>query len=224
MRLTDHELLPVLRIEYVRGPATAILVTVGGKGYVVTAGHVVEGLQPGDNIRFRVDESWSALPIESVRFGVRDDIAILTSPLLGPNSGLPEERINGFITVGSTASYCGFPLGIEGVRPEGHRWPIPMVKAAIYSGSTNLEGPMVHLFDTVNNKGFSGGPIYVNDGTAIPKLCAIVSGYKFDRPIPLMRRDEQGGFVEDPVHFVQPNSGFMLAVPILRALELIQEG
>lgn len=224
MRLFGRELLPVLRVNCGPGPGTAILVTIGGKSYVITARHVARGVQPGSNIQYRVDEGWSEMPIDSVRLGAADDIAVLTSPALRPDNGLPEDRIDGQFEVGSSAAYCGFPIGLEGMRPDGHRWPIPIVKAGIFSGSTNAGGPMVHLFDTVNNKGFSGGPIYVDDGTGAAKLGAIVSGYKYDRPIPLMKRDERGGLVEDPDHCVQPNSGFMVAVPIQRALDLIREG
>lgn len=55
------------------------------------------------------------------------------------------------------------------------------------------------------------------------KLAAIVSGYHFDRHLDVMRRAEGGVFEPVPDFAVQPNSGFMKAVPIPRALELVAE-
>lgn len=222
MRLTGRYLEPTLRIRYAHGPATGILIRVAGKTYVVTAAHVVAGMQDGENIEFRIDDGWGVLPVQRARFSPDNDLVVLGPLKVDGELGLSEEYISSEMVVGSAAAYCGFPLDLEGTPPPGHRWPIPIVKSAVYSGQVRQGTAIIQLFDTVNNQGFSGGPVFVNDGTASPKLSAIVSAYRFDRPIPVMRRDENGDFVEDPDHFVRPNSGFMMAVSIGRALDLVR--
>lgn len=101
---------------------------------------------------------------------------------------------------------------------------MPIVKGGIYSGSVKFqEEIMTHLFDTVNNKGFSGGPVFAEGADRVPKLAAIVFGYWYDRDLNIHRIGADGSKtpLEDLV--VRPNSGFMRAVPISRALELIEE-
>ncbi|MBU4434670.1 MAG: serine protease [Alphaproteobacteria bacterium] len=222
MLLQDRYLTRTLRIRYAHGPGSAIMICVRGRGYLVTARHVVEGIQAGENIEFRVDDVWMPIPIRQAKLSELDDIAILISDNVN-EQGLDEALISGLLTVGQPVAYCGFPLGLEGVAPAGHRWPIPLVKAATYSGSILQNGRMVHLFDTLNNKGFSGGPIFAQDPAGMVKLAAIVSGYHFDRHLDVMRRAEGGVFEPVPDFAVQPNSGFMKAVPIPRALELVAE-
>ncbi|MDP2261228.1 MAG: hypothetical protein Q8J89_16090 [Caulobacter sp.] len=222
MLLQNRYLTRTLRIRHAHGPASAIMICLNGVGYLVTARHAVAGIQADENIQFRVDDGWDTISVGRLKLADHDDIAVLTSPQLG-NLGLEQEFISPDIFVGQAVAYCGFPLGLEGSGPPDHRWPIPLVKSAIYSGSIHRDGQVIFLFDTLNNKGFSGGPIFAADNAGTPKLVAIVSGYHFDRPVPVMRPTERGDLESIPDLVVQPNSGFMKGVPIARALELIAE-
>ena len=219
MLLTFEYLTRTLRIRHVGGPGAAVLVTVRDQTYLITARHVVETVQAGENLLVRRRGEWHQVRVERLRVAEADDIAVLVLPGLG-GPGLRENLMDGRVYVGQAAAYGGYPLGLEGLAPDEHDWPIPLVKSAIYSGAVRLNGTMVFLFDTVNNNGFSGGPVWVEVGGVVT-LAAIVSGYHYDRAIPVMRPRADGGEEPVPDLTVKPNSGFMKAVPIQRAVELI---
>lgn len=224
MRLQGQYLLSVIKIRSHRGEAAATILRRRGLGFLVTAKHAVEGILPGDRVYFRVGDGLSPLVAHQVGLGRHDDIAVLLIGQVGDDVGLPENLVDPLLTLGQPIVYCGFPLGLEGIAPEGHAWPMPIVKGGIYSGSVKFqEEIMTHLFDTVNNKGFSGGPVFAEGADRVPKLAAIVFGYWYDRDLNIHRIEADGSKtpLEDLV--VRPNSGFMRAVPISRALELIEE-
>ena len=134
--------------------------------------------------------------------------------------GLTEELLDGSIALGQDVVYCGFPLGMEmGNLPGANNWPTPLIKSAMFSGLIHHAGVVELLFDTVNNPGFSGGPIIKRDQAGL-RVVGIVSGYRFDAPIPVCQRDEHGMLAETADYFVRPNSGFMIGLNISRGIEL----
>lgn len=226
MMLQGRHLIPTIKINSANRVGTAVLVRSHGRGYVVTARHLVDGLQAAERILVRKLDGWGPVEVEDVRYGDDnriDDIAVLSVPEVAVAQAIDDDLVMTGLTVGQTVAYCGFPLSLEGIAPEGHEWPMALVKGGIYSGSVRMQGRTVHLFDAVNNVGFSGGPIFAQDVDGTPKLVAIVSGYEFDRDLEVTRIVLGGERQQVPDLFVRPNSGFMRAIPIRRALELIAQ-
>ncbi len=224
MLVRSEFLTPTIRIRTPDGEATAVIIRQGTAAYLVTAAHAVASVSDGDRILFRMDEGWVHLDVWKIRRSVKDDIAII--PVDAPaDAGVPEDQVGCRMIMGQNTTYLGFPLSHEQVGPEGHRWPIALAKAGIFSGAVQSStGAQIYLIDTVNNKGFSGGPILAQENGVGPvKLAAIVSGYLYDRDIPVRSRAEDGSWQESAEHFVRPNSGFMIGVPIGRAITLISE-
>jgi hypothetical protein len=104
--------------------------------------------------------------------------------------------------------------------PDTPDWIHPFVKSGVMSGAIKRDGYREYVFDTHNNKGFSGGPIIKRDHkTNELTVIAVVSDYKFDRPLVVQRRAENGDYEDLPDYRVLPNSGFMRGVPINLAIE-----
>jgi S1-C subfamily serine protease len=226
MMLQGRHLIPTIKINHASRIGTAVLLRSQGYGYIVTARHLVEGLRAAERILVRRGDGWRPVEVQDVRYGDDnriDDIAVLSVPEVAHAQAVDDDLVMMALTVGQAVAYCGFPLSLEGVAPDGHDWPMALVKGGIYSGSVRMQERMVHLFDAVNNVGFSGGPIFAQDVDGTPKLVAIVSGYEFDRDLEVTRLVPGGEREKVPDLFVRPNSGFMRAVPIRRAQELIAQ-
>jgi hypothetical protein len=65
--------------------------------------------------------------------------------------------------------------------------------------------------------GFSGGPVIKKDGNEL-RVVALVSNYLFDSNAPVYQRLSGGEFEPTADYVVKPNSGFMRAIPIARAV------
>ncbi len=94
---------------------------------------------------------------------------------------------------------------------------MPLLKAGMMSGSRKVGDDKVYLFDTLNNRGFSGGPIIRGEPES-PSVIAVVCGYEFDAPLKIEQKNPCGTFEEVSDYRVRPNSGFMMGTPIRHAV------
>jgi hypothetical protein len=210
-----------MRIRYGDNVGAGVYVEIEGVCLLLTASHLMSGLQPGDSIGVRHRDDWVLLAIEQWSgCAVGSDVCALR-PRTRWGEGLREDQLSADLIVGEDVVYCGFPLGMEmDSIPDSNGYPAPLVKRAIFSGALSRGEYREYLFDTVNNRGFSGGPIIKRDRTdGKLRVAAIVSGYKFDAPSSIFRKEPDGTSKEVADHYVRPNSGFMIGTPMHLALE-----
>ena len=213
-----------LRIKYGNNVGSAVYIELSGVHMVLTAAHIVEGLQAGDRIGVRFKSKWVMVDVTGVsrcKFG-NDVCAIRTRDHWG--EGLCEEQLTAGILMGEEVAYCGFPLSLEMEgMPGSLGWPMGFIKSAIFSGAVARESEGYdYLFDTINNRGFSGGPIIKREKGQL-RVAAIVSGYRNDAPSPVYKRLPDGSEIEVADYFIKPNSGFMIGVPIKKAVDAARD-
>lgn len=172
-------------------------------GFLVTAKHVIESA-PGMTF-YRHGDSW--LPVRPRMFKINENHDVAVLQLAGyeghPGLQVPDYEI-GLSTrgllLGQQVMIIGFPLGLE-IKESGDMnfgRPMPLVKVGFLSNLPIKGEPL--LVDAHMNKGFSGSPVVVkspseSDGNRL-SICGIQSS-------------------------MLVNEGFALAVPIEKAIELI---
>jgi hypothetical protein len=213
--VTSNIVSRVLRVKYRYGPASALYFDVHGHQFILTAHHAFEGLQPGDKIEVRFRKDWVPISVRDVEPDDSNFDICAIMPMTKWGAGLTEEMTTNSILVGEEVAFVGYPLDLETYSSDGELgWPMGLVKSGIFSGSVprKSDGRYRYFFDAFNNRGFSGGPILVQQNKTL-KVAALVSEYWNDRTLPIMRRDPSG--VETSTdYFIVPNSGFMVGVPI----------
>jgi hypothetical protein len=206
------------RIRFGDNIGTAFYIEVGGTNFLATAKHIVPHLAAGESIAIRNNEDWQLLEVErTTACQEGTDVAVIK--LVQPfGEAIGHDQLDSAIAVGQDVGYCGFPLGLENeALPDAPQWPLPLVKSGMLSGARMRDGVREYMFDTLNNIGFSGGPIIKRDPDGL-KVVGIVSGYHFDAPLSVQQRNDAGHFSDIPDYRVRPNSGFMIGTPILRAV------
>lgn len=209
----------VVRILYEKQVGSAFCVNFGGTQTLVTAKHLIKGLQVGDQIKLRHDGSWQPFEVEKFLACPKGFDVSVASLKNFPGDGLSENELDAEVFVGQEATFCGFPLGME-MRdlPESNGWPTCLIKSAMLGGFKQTKAGHIYLFDAMNNVGFSGGPVVINNNGKL-KVTAVVCAYEFDKPIPVQKKSGEK-FVDSQDYFVRPNSGFMMAIPIKYVIEV----
>ena len=146
--------------------ATAFTIDVDGREYIITAKHVVAGLQDRDRIDVFMNNGWSSLSVDILRCDDPVDIAGLVPPhQMTVDFPLPFEKVD--FRFGQEAYFLGFPYGIR--SPGGGvngPYPFAMIKRGTISGQIIQDRDKkatLLLLDGYNNPGFSGGPIVYRD-------------------------------------------------------------
>ena len=185
----------------------------GGKQYLVTARHVVEGIASSASIFIAQKKRWSIVDINVVGVGEGEaDVAVLAcQQQLSPTLQL--EPSNMFV-YGQQAYFLGFPFGWDsGGEHMNNGMPIPFVKTGIISAFTLGDTPVKKIYlDAHVNEGFSGGPV-VFDQNGLHVAGVVVSYPKRFRPVV----DDQG----NTVGHAQENPGIVLAISIFNVVALI---
>ena len=205
---------------------TGFTIDHGNKQYLVTARHVIRGIESGDAIKIFHDKKWKDLVVNVVGIGEgKADVAVLAcSVRLSPS--LPLFASAKDIVYGQEVSFLGYPFGWDAGGEEINRGvPLPFVKAGVLSAMES--GDVSRLFlDAHGNKGFSGGPVvFVPHGQPGGELrvAGVVSFYPTPQLLPVV--DRRGSTVMDsagnPVAYVKENPGIVVAIDIKHALELI---
>ena len=205
---------------------TAFTVDRGSKQYLVTARHVVHGIESGNTIKIFHDKGWKNLVVNVVGIGkVGVDVAVLAcSVRLSPSHPLVASGAQ--LGYGQPVSFLGYPFGWDAGGEQINRGvPLPFVKAGIVSAIEFGEVSRIFL-DAHGNKGFSGGPVvFVPYGQPKNELrvAGIVSSYPVPKLLPIV--DRRGDTITDrrgkPIAYVKENPGFVVAIHIKHALELI---
>lgn len=224
--ITTNVTFRTFHIRFGDSTGTAFTIDHESRQYLVTAGHVVKGICSGDAIQIFVDNAWKHLVVVVVGWGEDGaDVAVLASsvqlsptfPLLPSSAGL---------LVGQQVFFLGYPYGWRGGAEKINRGiPIPFVKSGFMSAMVN--GKFSHFFlDAHGNRGFSGGPVVFNpqaqsrDELRIAGI--VIQGPRDGLPI----IDKSGRIIRDsdgnPIARVRENTGFVVALNIKHAMELIE--
>ena len=188
----------------------------GGKQYLVTARHVVEGIASSDSILIAQTKRWKIIDINVVGVGEGEaDVAVLACQLqLSPTHPLEPVGPQAEFFYGQQAYFLGFPFGWDsGGEHMNNGMPIPFVKTGIISAFTIGDAPVQKIYlDAHVNEGFSGGPVvFDQDGLYVAGV--VVSYPKRFQPVV----DDQ----KNTVAHAQENPGIVLAISISHVVALI---
>ena len=217
----------VFQIKWRDSLGSAFAIDHHDKQYLITARHVVEGIARTDRIEIYHQQQWRYMNVRLVGSGVDSiDVTVLScSERLAPPLTLLASADG--IAHGQSLYFLGFPFGWrwETKVITDHEFPTPFVKAGILSGAFDDFSHLV--IDGHGNKGFSGGPVvFQPDGHLSNELriAGVVSRLPTTQLNPVVNRKCCIITIEDnfPLGYVQDNPGFVVAVTINHAIELIE--
>ena len=224
--ITSNIIHRTFHIRWNDSTGTGFTVDRGSKQYLVTARHVVRGIESGNAIKIFHDKEWKTLVVNVVGIGKGNvDVAVLAcSVRLSPSLPLVASAVG--LVYGQPVSFLGYPFGWDSGGERINRGvPLPFVKAGIVSAMEFGDVSRIFL-DAHGNKGFSGGPVvFVPYGQPQNELCVagIVTSYPIPKFLPIV--DSNGDTITDrrgkPIGHVKENPGFVVAIDIKHALELI---
>ena len=225
--ITNNVIHRTFHIGWNGSTGTGFTIDYASKQYLVTARHVVRGIQSGHSIKIFHDKKWKDLVVNVVGIGQGEtDVAVLASSVrLSPSHPLTASAAH--LGYGQPVSFLGYPFGQDGGGEQINRGvPLPFVKAGIVSAMEF--GDVFRIFlDAHGNKGFSGGPVvFVPYGQSNNELrvAGIVSSlYPYASLLPIVDRQGnpitgQGG---GPFGHVRENPGIVVAIGIKHAVDLI---
>ena len=112
--ITANVIHRVFYIKWGTDAGTAFTIDVGGRQYLVTARHVVQGLQAKAEIDLFSNGDWETLPVHLIGHGSKDtDISVLAPSRRLTPADLPMEPMTkgkGLI-YGQDVHFLGFPYG-----------------------------------------------------------------------------------------------------------------
>ena len=205
---------------------TAFTIDHASKQYLVTARHVVKGIESGNAIKLFHEGKWKDLTVNVVGIGKEKDmdIAVLACSIrLSPSFPLVASHEN--LKLGQAVSFFGYPFGWGGGGEEINRGiPLPFVKAGIVSAMILEDVSKIYL-DAHNNEGFSGGPVVFTLNRRSKdrwRVAGVIVNYPAPfRPIV----DRDGNSLTNPmgkaIGYVQENPGIAVAIHIRHVVELI---
>lgn len=193
-----------VRVNVPGAHGTGVVVGRHGRFWLVTARHVVNGVDPQD-----VSIGWSDVTLEPVEGPVGDvDIALFEASR-GPTPDLPLFTGAEGVLFGQQVYFLGYPFGL-GAGIEHY----PFIKGALVSGVERRAGGRVWYLDGLNNPGFSGGPVvFKNHMNGRWQVLSIVSGYRAD---PAFVEGGGGGYILE-------NTGIVETYDISFALDVIDD-
>ncbi len=219
----------VFRLGFKTAQGTTFAIESGGRQYLVTAAHNIEGIKDSDEIQIWRNGSWNSLTVNVCGIDYGNDIAVLAPPTQLCHAYGVATGVKG-ISPGHELYFLGFPFGLhtQSVVPSGLpnlRYPLPYVKRSILSAMPNEEIRSDFILDGYNNEGFSGGPvvyqlpsdtrIYNNVIYRDFRIAAVVSGFIMeDQPVEIDGRPLKAT--------VKANSGLIRCTSITRALDMIK--
>ena len=217
--ITSNVIQRTLHIKRDNSEGTAFTLDHGGKQYLVTARHVVEGIASGERIFVVHGGQRKPVKIRVVGVGEGDvDVAVLAcQQQLSPMHPLEPSEPKDFF-YGQQVYFLGFPFGWNsGGEDINHGWPLPFVKAGIIS-AMSFSTPVDRIYiDAHVNKGFSGGPLVFSPlgRQNVLHVAGVVVGYpKLFQPVV----DDHG----NPVARVKENPGIVVAIGIQHVVALIE--
>ena len=231
MLITNNIIHRTLHIGWNNSAGTGFTIERESKQYLITARHVVYGIESGSTIKIFHDEKWKNLNVNVVGIGTEEevDVAVLAcSVQLSPLHPLVPSAAG--LIYGQSVSFLGYPFGWNSGGEHINRGiPLPFAKAGIVSAMQFGDVKRIFL-DAHGNKGFSGGPVVFvphEQPNGDLQVAGIVSNF----PIPQDQQhwlpivDPKGNPMTDqqgsPIGYVQDNPGLVDAISIHHALDLI---
>lgn len=214
----------VLQIKYNNSLASSFTVELDGKQYLVTARHIFPQAVNNDNVLIQVhqDGAWKNLDCNILLYSDSNvDIAVLE---LNKNSrityDLPINISSNGVGLSQDAYILGFPFGLRNEILEGNNsYHTPFIKKGCISAIVNENGNTIIYADTVNNIGFSGGPIVVKDikDNKTISIIGVVSGYRIHKSHVFDSTNNQTN------NYVKENSGLTKGYSIEFVQKIINE-
>ena len=226
--ITANVIQRTFHIRYGNLTGTAFAMDHEGRQYLVTARHILKGLSAGESVAIRRGGEWQGVSVDIVGVSSEEvDTIVLSLPLQIAPKYLLKASSAGMI-FGRQVYFLGFPFGWDsGAEDINRDFPVPFVKAGVLSAITGTQPSRIYV-DGHNNKGFSGGPlVFVPDGKAQHEFClaGMVSNYPTPIGEPIV--DDRGepilGEGGKPAAYFRENPGFVVAINIKHAIELIDE-
>lgn len=191
-QLTTNVYDRVLMIRAGTTYGTGFALDLDGRQYLITAKHVVTGLDSQGTILISKNDAWVPVPVTVFRCDDPVDIAVLVAPSqLTVNYPL-EATMKG-VRYGQDMYFAGFPYGLHTTAPAlNGGYPVAFVKKAVMSGETKEDGASVILLEGYNNPGFSGGPLVYRDlerSAPVYKIAGVVKGFRADIS-PIYKQEE----------------------------------
>ena len=162
LKNTSNIIYRTFHIRWNGFTGTGFTIDHGSKQYLVTARHVVDGIESGKSIKIFHDNKWRDFVVNVVGIGKGDvDVAVLAcSVRLSPSFPLIASSKD--ITTGHPVSFLGYPFGWDAGNEQINRGvPMPFVKAGIVSAM--VFGDISWFFLDAHGNGSSGDTI-LNSG------------------------------------------------------------
>jgi hypothetical protein len=110
-QVTDHVFLRVRMIQAGKAQGTSFTLDVDGRQYLITAKHLVTGLNSDDVVKILQSDGWASVAVKVFRCAEPIDIAVLVPPeQLTVN--LPLEPTSAGIRFSQDMFFVGFPYDI----------------------------------------------------------------------------------------------------------------
>lgn len=159
---------------------TAFTVDIGGRQYILTAKHVIEGINPIGTLEISHENIWENCQINDVWYSPNSDVALISPAVqLSPTYSIKVAK-NTEYYISQQVYFLGFPFGWHtDVGQVNNGYPLPFVKSAIISSFINAEeGSATIILDGNNNPGFSGGPIITVSVDNSISVIGVISAYR----------------------------------------------
>ena len=177
--VTANVIHRVLNVRIGDSLGSAFTIERDGRQYVVTARHVMEGIEAAQRTAVVFEDEWRDVDLSVVGVGEGDvDVAVLAcGQQLSPT--YPFEASTEGLVYGQQAYFLGFPFGwTTGGQHLNRGFPFPFVKGGIVA-AYSLGGPVFTIFlDAHVNHGFSGGPVVFRpkEGRDDFRVAGVVAG------------------------------------------------
>ena len=213
-QLVSQDILTrVFQIRYSTNSGSSFAVDVEGRQYLVTARHVVRGIQPKDRIEIERNNRWQPIEVRVINCHTNSDVVVLIPPFqLSPSVDIMASSAG--MVLGQDAFFLGYPYGWNN---PASGFSLPFVKRGLVSAWTpNTNGVMTIFLDGHNNPGFSGGPIiFKPPGSGTWRIAGVVIGYPYDRD-PVYQHDKATEFS------IKANTGIVIGHGIGTVVEAIK--
>lgn len=208
--VTANIIQRIFCINFKGNIGTAFVADIGDREYILTAQHILHGIEEEDLIEIEMDKKWQKF--NSKHIGTFGDIAALTIDYKFNLKHLRCELSSSGLCYGQDVYFFGYPYNIKGNTITAWGAHLPFVKKAVMSC---LDKDIFYL-DGHNNPGFSGGPVVFNpdNKTDVVKIAGVISGYKSE-PKPIRGGEEKGLFSEH-------NTGIIIAYKIDPIVDIIK--
>ena len=143
---------------------SAFFVNHENKQYLVTAGHVIDGMKKRDKLFIFNNKKFIEVDAQIIAKGnphpqfLDYDFAILFLTNYINDSAFQIPIHNDTPLIGQQVYFLGFPFGLNTEYDYNKGFPLPLVKSATSSGNSFSKGRGMYLLDGHSNPGFSGGP------------------------------------------------------------------